>query len=138
MLSNQHPTTDVAARWTMALTGPFARRRGHRPGAWWTPLGIRAGRAMAWEQAAATAIARSQGWVDDSEWAELRRHALGAAARGSADPSDERLIAAARIWLAFVDDPLAARIVVRPTVDRDPLAVALDRLAQRVRAGPSS
>jgi len=113
-------------------------RRGHRAAAWWTPLGIPVGSSAIWEHAAATGIARALGAIDDADWTALRTRALGAAARGTRDPHDERLIAAARLWLAFVDDQPADAIVTRPTVRHDPLAVALDRLAERLRADPGA
>ncbi len=113
-------------------------RRGHRPAGWWTPLGIPVGPCPTWEHAAATGIARALGAVDDDDWPALRTRALGAAARGSRDPHDERLIAAARLWLALVDDPPAAAIIARPSVCHDPLAVALDRLADRLRSDPTA
>lgn len=119
--------------WSAALGRELGLRRGHRPAWWWTPLGIGAGAAPAWEQAAATALARVDGLITtDGDWWALRARALGAAARGGAQPDDERLIAAARLWLTVVDDPEAARIVARPGVRRDPLACALDACARRV------
>ncbi|HAS12104.1 MAG TPA: hypothetical protein DCS55_16545 [Acidimicrobiaceae bacterium] len=121
-------------RWASALHGPLATRRGHRPSWWWTPLGVSAGRCLDWEHAAATALAHEQGWIDDADWTHLRRRVLGAAARGSRRRDDERLIAAGRMWLALVDDPAAERIVSRPTVRHDPLAVALDVHARHLRA----
>ena len=121
-------------RWAAMLAGPFALRHGHRPGAWWTPLGIRLGSAPVWEHAATSALARAHGWCDDADWRVLRPRLLGAAARGTAVAVDERSIAAARLWLVFVDDEQAARILARPTVHRDPLAVALDRLATTLAA----
>lgn len=124
---------DSAARWTAALDGPLAPRRGHRPSWWWTPLGLAAGRCLDWEHAAATALAHEQGWIDDGDWLHLRRRVLGAAARGSSRRDDERLIAAGRVWLALVDDPAAERIVERPTIRHDPLAVALDAHARHLR-----
>jgi hypothetical protein len=125
---------EAPARWAAMLAGPLALRRGHRPVCWWTPLGVRIGSAPLWEQTAATAIARAQGWIGDDDWAVLRPRLLGAAARGVAHIDDERAIAAGRLWLACVDDEQAARILTRPTVQHDPLAVALDRLATRVAA----
>ena len=120
-------------RWASVLDGPLAVRRGHRPSWWWTPLGVAAGRCLDWEHAAATALAHEQGWIDDGDWTHLRRRVLGAAARGSSRRDDERLIAAGRMWLALVDDPAAERIVSRPTVRHDPLAVALDAHARHLR-----
>lgn len=128
---------EVGERWRQLVAGPLALRRSHRPAWIWTPLALAAGRPAPWEQAAWTALSRWAGWVsDDADWVALRRRVLGAAARGTARPADERLIAAGRIWLALVDDPEAARIVARPTVGSDPLAVALDRLATAVTVGP--
>jgi hypothetical protein len=76
------------------------------------------------------------GWIGDGDWEALRTRALGASARGTAHPHDERLIAAARIWLVFVDDERAAPLLARPTVQHEPLAVALDRLATRLASDP--
>ncbi|MFN8021023.1 MAG: hypothetical protein U0Q03_05780 [Acidimicrobiales bacterium] len=131
-----HHGGDPAAgpRAAEALAGPLALRHGHRPACWWTPLGIRFGSAPVWEHAATAALARTHGWCDDADWTALRARLLGAAARGVGRPDDERAIAAGRIWLAFVDDEQAARILRRPTVSRDPLAVALDRYASRLVA----
>jgi len=123
---------DVGEAWAGMLAGPLALRRGHRPACWWTPLGIRIGSAPVWEHAATTAIARAHGWCSDDDWAALRPQLLGAAARGSAVAHDERTIAAGRLWLVHVRDEQAARILARPTVQRDALAVALDRLATRL------
>jgi hypothetical protein len=124
-------------RWAAALDGPLALRRGHRPAWWWTPLGVAAGRSLDWEHAAATALAHERGWIDDGDWTHLRRRVLGAAARGSSRRDDERLIAAGRVWLALVDDPAADRIVARPTIRHDPLAVALDAHARHLRTARS-
>jgi hypothetical protein len=123
-------------RWSEMLDGPLALRRGHRPAWWWSPLGVAAGRSLDWEHAAATAIAFERGWIGDRDWSALRKRVLGAAARGSARRDDERLIAAGRLWVALVDDPAAERIVSRPAVRHDPIAVALDRLATHLRARP--
>ncbi len=128
----------VAQRWTAMLTGPMSMRRGHRPACWWTPLGVSAGSAPPWEHAAATAIARAMRWVTDDDWAVLRPRVLGAAARGTSTCHDERLIAAGRVWLAFIDDDPAAGIVKRPSVRHDPIAVALDRLARRLTIDPNA
>jgi hypothetical protein len=127
----------ASRRWAGALDGPLALRRGHRPAWWWTPLGVAAGRSLDWEHAAATALAHERGWIDDGDWTHLRRRVLGAAARGSSRRDDERLIAAGRVWLALVDDPAAERIVARPTVGHDPLAVALDAHARHLRTARS-
>ena len=124
----------AGGRWAAMLAGPLSLQRGHRPSAWWTPLGIRLGSAPVWEHAATTALARAHGWCDDADWYVLRPRLLGAAARGTSVVVDERAIAAARLWLVHVDDEQAARILARPTVHRDPLAVALDRLATMLAA----
>jgi len=126
-----------ARAWEAALNGPFGLRRGHRPAWWWTPLDIGTGASPAWEHAAFTWIARACGWVDNGDWPVLRARAMGAAARGVPNRNDERLVAAGRVWLAFVDDPEAERIVRRPGIRRDPLACALDRLASRLWENPA-
>lgn len=125
-------------RWVRALGREFGLSRGHRAAWYWTPLGWPAGSAPAWEHAACSALARAMGWVADDDWPVLRARALGASARGTEHPHDERLIAAARIWLAFVDDDRAVPLLARPTVQHDPLAVALDRLATVLRAEPGA
>jgi hypothetical protein len=125
---------EAGRRWAAMLAGPLALQGGHRPGAWWTPLGIRLGSASVWEHAATSALARANGWCDDADWHVLRPRLLGAAARGTSVAADERSIAAARLWLVHVDDEQAARILARPTVHRDPIAVALDRLATSLAA----
>jgi hypothetical protein len=126
--------TGGGERWRAMLAGPLALRRGHRPAWWWSPLGIAAGRCLDWEHAAATAVAHERGWIGADDWPALRKRVLGAAARGSSRRDDERLIASGRAWLALVDDPGAERIVSRPTVCHDPLAVAIDTLARHLRA----
>ncbi|MCV7149987.1 hypothetical protein [Mycolicibacterium pyrenivorans] len=125
----------AAQRWRLALAGPFAIRRGHRAAWWWSPLGLSAGKCCDWEHALVTAIAHSRGWIDEQDWPALRQRVLGAAARGSERSDDERLVAAGRVWLNFIDDPAAAAVLYRPTVKHDPLAVAIDRLAEHFRAG---
>lgn len=127
--------TDAVERWRACLTGPLSLHRGHRPAWYWTPLGLSAGKAPLWEHVAMSALNRTMGWIDDADWHARRREILGAAARGAGHPLDERTIAAARLWLVHVDDAEAARIVARPTVARDPVAVALDRLAASLAAG---
>jgi hypothetical protein len=121
------------------FTRHLVLRRGHRPARWWTILGAPIGPCPPWEHAASTVIAGALGAIDPStsgDWAVLRMRAMGAAARGTAVADDERLVAAARIWLVFVDDAIAAPILARPTVRHDPLAVALDRLARRLADDP--
>lgn len=131
---------DAAAgrRWTQMLRGPMSLRRGHRPAFWWTPIGVSAGSAPAWEHAAMAGIARSMGWIGDEDWTALRAPVLGAAARGARVRDDERLIAAGRLLMVGIDDPQAAGIVARPTVQHDPIAVALDRLAARLSIDPGA
>jgi hypothetical protein len=125
---------DAASDLRALFSKDLPLRRGHRPAWWWTVLGLAGGSCPAWEHAASTGIARAIGAVGDADWPALRTRAFGAAARGTKDAHDERLIAAARVWLAFVDDAAAAAIVSRPTVRHDPVAVALDRLATRLRS----
>lgn len=127
----------AARAWELALNGPFGLRRGHRAAWWWTPLGLGAGASSAWEHAAFTGIAHACGWVDQADWSVLRARAMGAAARGVPNRDDERLVAAARVWLALVDDPEAERIVRRPGIRRDPLACALDLLASQLCKNPA-
>jgi hypothetical protein len=127
---------DAVADLRALFANELRLRRGHRPAWWWTVLGFSGGSCPAWEQGASTGVARALGAVGDADWQAVRTRALGAAARGTRDPHDERLIAAARVWLAFVVDEVAAPIISRPTVRHDPLAVALDRLAQRLRSDP--
>jgi hypothetical protein len=128
---------EAGARWARTLNGPFELRHGHRPAALWTPIGLRGPRGATWEQAAATGLARAQGWIAvDDDWLALRTRALAAAARGNAIADDERLVAACRIWLRFVDDDQAARILGRVTVHRDPIAVALDAVATSLAPDP--
>lgn len=125
-----HPDALDALR--AAYGDPWCLRGSSRPAWCWTPAMLSAGRAAPWEHATATAIARWCGAITaDDDWRALRRAALGAAARGTAHPHDERLVAAARLWLRFVDDAEAARLLARPTVRHDPLAVAVDRLAMQ-------
>ncbi|MEZ5215251.1 MAG: hypothetical protein R2705_01595 [Ilumatobacteraceae bacterium] len=132
------PSSMALARFEALIRGDLGVRRGrgsrpgHRPAWYWTPLGIAAGSAPAWEHAVCSALAHWAGWVGERDWAALRARSLGAAARGATDPEDERLVAAARLWLCFVDDPEAHGIVHRPGVRRDPLACALDSLARDV------
>lgn len=105
------------------LHNEFGLHGGHRAGAVWAPFGIRVSRAHDWEHALAAALARKVGLLDnDADWWAIRQRALGAAARGTSSVDDERMIAAARLWLTMVDDSQAAAIVMRPTVGRDPLA----------------
>jgi hypothetical protein len=129
---------DGAERWSVALNGPFALRRGHRAGAVWTPLALRGPRADEWEHAAASGLARAAGWIhDDDDWQALRTRALAAAARGSHLVDDERLVAAGRIWLTFVEDEQASQILHRVTIRHDPIALAVNALATSLRADPS-
>jgi hypothetical protein len=124
---------DAGSRWADVVAEHFALRRGHRAGSVWTPVALRGPRSEAWEHAAAAALLRVEGWTDDDrDWQALRTRMLAAAARGNAVAQDERLVAAGRVWLRFVDDEQAARILSRVTIARDPIAVALDALARSV------
>jgi len=125
----------AATRWAAMLNGHMSLRRRRRPAWYWTPIGLALGSAPTWEHATFTAIARSENWLGDDDWTALRKRVLGAAARGEADPADARLIAAGRLWLHYVDDPEAERIVMRRTISTDPLACAIDQLARRVQTG---
>ncbi len=127
---------DAGRRWAAGLSGRWALRRRHRPAWVWAPLGLPLAHAAPWEHAAATGIARAARWCGDEDWPALRRSALAAAARGARRPADERLVAAGRVWTAQVDDDIAARVLARPTIGHDPLAAALDLLAQRLRDDP--
>ncbi|MEQ1701710.1 MAG: hypothetical protein ABMA25_16495, partial [Ilumatobacteraceae bacterium] len=128
---------EAPPRWAAALDDSFALRRGHRPDATWTPLGLRGPRADAWQHAAAAGLARGAGWLTtDDDWHALRKRTLAAAARGSAIAEDERLVAAGRLWLRLVDDDQASRIIGRVTIHRDPVAVALAALADALAADP--
>ncbi len=128
----------IGNRWGIALSRSFGLQRGHRPSAVWTPLALRGPRAPGWEHCAATGLARAAGWIDnDDDWLSLRTGALAAAARGNAVVDDERLVAASRIWLVHVEDEQATRIVGRVTIERDPIAVALNALATSLRSDPT-
>ena len=83
-----------SAQWRRMWGGGFGLRRVHRPAMCWTPLGVAVGRAEAWEHALAAGIAHTSGWIGNEDWPALRARVLGAAARGSQHPQDERLIAA--------------------------------------------
>ena len=124
-------------RWGGTWTQLLGLRKGHRPSCLYTPLAVGGAWAPAWEHAAASALGHVLGWGGDADWPALRQRALGAAARGPARPEDERLIAASRIWATAMADEQALRILTRPTVGRDPLAVALDGVASALVAGPS-
>ena len=122
------------ARWDRMLHQHLEARRGHRPQSWWTPLGVRVGNAPAWEHAAATALATAAGCCSARDWPHLRRAAFAAAARGTTTAARERLVAAGRIWAELEDDGEARRVLGRPTIDTDPIAVALDAIAGSVAA----
>jgi hypothetical protein len=125
-------------RWSAALNGSFALRHGHRPGACWTPLALRGPRANVWEHAAATGLARAAGWIHaNDDWNAVRTRAFAAAARGNHLVDDERLVAAGRIWLTFVEDEQASQILGRVTIRHDRIALALNALAVSLRANPS-
>ena len=128
---------DCVQRWRGTWTQLLGLRNGHRPSCLYTPLAVGGAWAPAWEHAAASALGHVLGWGGDADWPALRQRALGAAARGPARPEDERLIAASRIWATAMADEQALRILTRPTVSRDPLAVALDGVASALVAGPS-
>jgi hypothetical protein len=128
----------AVARWQVTLASILSLRDGHRPACAYTPLALPGPWAPAWEQAAAAGLAAVLDWPGD-EWPALRQRGLGAAARGPSRPLDERLIAAGRVSARLAGDVTACRILDRPTVGADPLAVALDLVAGAVgvRAGAS-
>lgn len=129
---------DAGLAITALLQGPWRLRSRTRPAWLWTPGTIAAGAALPWEHATITALARAAGWLTtDEDWQALRKRALGAAARHDRHRDDERLIAAARLWLVFVDDPEASVVLGRPSLT-DPLALALDALAVRLVGDPGS
>jgi hypothetical protein len=128
---------DCVQRWRGTWNQLLGLRNGHRPACLYTPLAVGGAWAPAWEHAAASALGHVLGWGGDADWPALRQRALGAAARGPARHDDERLIAASRIWATALADEQALRILTRPTVSRDPLAVALDGVASALVAGPS-
>ncbi len=117
---------EAGARWQQMLAGPLQLKRGHRPAMWWTGLGIRFGNTQLWEHALAMAIAYQRGWCGLEDWAHLRPQLLGAAARGVEIVDDERAIAAGQLWLNWLDDSQATRILNRPTIHRDPLARVIE------------
>jgi hypothetical protein len=129
---------DSVQRWRGTWTHLLGLRSGHRPACLFTPLAVGGAWAPAWEHAAASALGHLLGWGGEADWPALRQRALGAAARGPARHEDERLIAASRIWAAALADQQALRILTRPTVSRDPLAVALDGVASALAARPPS
>ena len=108
--------------------------RGHRPAWWYEPLGIASGRAPAWEHATMSALCRMRGWVGDDDWQAVRQAALGAASRRDDDPSALRLVAAAQLWLTFVDDVQARRLIDHREPTDDGVAAAIAGLAGALRA----
>jgi hypothetical protein len=81
-----------------------------------------------------TALCRLHGWVGDDDWQAVRQAALGAASRRDDDPSALRLVAAAQLWLTFVDDAPARRLIDRRDTTEDGVAAAIAGLAVVVRA----
>ncbi len=124
---------DVARRWQAVLDGPLRLRHGRRHSAVHVPTLLRLTTAVTWEHAAATALARTCGWIGDGDWDVLRRPGLGAAARGGRRIEDARLVAATRIWAQLLGDAEAITILSRPTRSTDPIAVSLDAVHDRVR-----
>jgi hypothetical protein len=123
----------AVGRWRAALDGPFRLRHGRRHGAVHTPTMFPVATGQPWEHAAATALARTRGWLGDDDWPALRQRSLGAAARGGRRAEDARLVAAARVWAHVVDDGVAASILARPTRSTDPVAASLDDLFDAIR-----
>ena len=104
--------------------------RGRRPAWWYEPLGVASGRAPPWEHATMSALCRMRGWVNDDDWQAVRQAALGAASRRDDDPNALRLVAAAQLWLAFVDDVQARRLIDHRDPTDDGVAAAIAKLAE--------
>ena len=109
-LALERPATRGAASGGRpSLDGPFRLRRGHRPAAFWTPLGVRGPRGATWEHAAATGLARAAGWIaTDDDWQAVRTRTLAAAARGTRSPTTSDSWRPVGSGCRFVDDPQAA------------------------------
>lgn len=122
-------------RWSEMLGQQLRLHRGHRPAWVWVPLGAAAGRPDDWEHAIAGALACAAGWVNADDWSALRARTLGVAARGIGHPSDQRLVAAGRLWSAHTQDTQAARLLARPTIGTDPLAAAIVAIADAIVRG---
>lgn len=121
-----------------ALEGPWQRRGRRRPAWTWTPAMVSAGTALPWEHATTTALARAAGALAHTDDLELlRRRMLGAAARHTGHPDDERLVAAARLWLTQADDPELRRVVERRSPGTDPMAAAITAVAAALAARPT-
>lgn len=134
----QHGVESVADAVGRALRGPWQRRGDRRPAWTWTPAMVAAGSAAPWEQATVTALAHAAALSDDpGDLAALRRRMLGAAARRTGHPEDERLVAAARLWLTQADDPELRRVVERRSPGTDPLAAAITTLAEALADRPT-
>ncbi len=125
-------------RWPAMLHDRWSLRNGHRPAWCYEPLGLVAGACPPWEHATLGALCRTRGWVGDADWAAVRRTVLGGAARHDGDAHDERLVAAGRLWLAYVDDEQARQVIGRRSVGTDRIAVALSQLARAVAAAARS
>ncbi len=132
--------TQPAARCATLLDSALALRHGHRPGSWWTPLGVAGPKLQPWEHAVTVAVAHADALLDvdtlAADWIALRRRALGAAARGARSVSDERLVAASRLLAIATADRQAIDILARPTIGRDPLADALGCLTRAAADTP--
>ncbi len=85
-----------------------------------------------------SALCRMRGWVADDDWQAVRKAALGAASRRDDDPGALRLVAAAQLWLSFVDDVPARRLIDQRDPRDDGLAAAIAGLAGAVRGAPSA
>ena len=114
------------------LNERFPLKRGHRPAMCWVPLGMPLGQGTLWEQTLAMGLARQYGWCGDEDWFAIRAGLLGAAARGVQVIEDERAIAAGRLWLNWIDDEQATRILKRPTVKYDPIAKAIEAYGELI------
>lgn len=121
----------LAARWRDCFHRQFGLRHGRRPAVLHSPSMLALGTAATWEHATVAALARSLGWIGDEDWQHLRARCLGTAASGSGDAHALRLVAAGKWLAAQNDDREALEILGRRSLQKDPIAAALDRLAHR-------
>jgi hypothetical protein len=128
----------AVSRWRDTLSERFPLRHGRRPAALHTPTMLAIGTCSPWEHAALTALAHREGWVGVADWSILRARCLGAAATGARDPETLRFVAAGELWARLTGDEEARRLLARRTIEHDPLAEALRRLARGESSAPGS
>ncbi len=124
---------DCVERWRSTFASRFTLSHGRRAAALHAPTMLSIGTAALWEHAAATALGRHAGWLDDEDWKHLRRHCLGRAASGARDQQTLRLIAAGKLWATMVNDVEAVEILNRRSVNGDALALTLETIANNVQ-----